>query len=330
MADIRKLAELIEHYTGTDGLHSTAIPRLILYRSSELEPPMHAVYEPALCVVAQGRKQSIAGEGVYEYDAEKYLVVSVGVPAVGQILEASADKPFLCMALSLDPASIGALMLESEIGRAGQEQPGPALAVSSLDHELLDACLRLMRLLGTPRDIPVLAPLAEREILYRLLRGDQTTRMSQIACAASRLQDVNRAIGWIKRNFRATFSVDALASEARMSASALHQYFKTVTGTSPLQFQKHLRLLEARRLMLSTAADAAVAAHNVGYESPSQFSREYRRLFGEPPIRDIAKLRAQWGNEIPDFGDAFAEQSTATPEAAPARARPLSPAVAGS
>lgn len=315
MADVRELAQLIEQYARTDGVHSTVIPRLILYRASQKEEPMHAVYEPAVCIVAQGRKQSIAGEGVYIYDAEKYLVVSVGVPAVGRILEASRDKPFLCLALSLDPAAIAALMLESDLERAGREQPGPALAVSTLEPGLLDACVRLMRLLGSPRDIPVLAPLAEREILYRLLRGDQTTRMSQIACAENRLQDVNRAIGWIKRNFRVAFRVERLASEARMSASALHQYFKVVTGTSPLQFQKHIRLLEARRLMLSQAVDAAVAAHEVGYESPSQFSREYRRLFGAPPSRDIAQLRAQWGTEFPDFGQVFAERSAAATEA---------------
>ena len=312
MADVRELAQLIEQYAGTDGIHTTAIPRLILYRASQLEEPMHAVYEPAVCIVAQGRKQSIAGEGVYIYDAEKYFVVSVGIPAVGRVLEASPAKPFLCLALSLDPAAIGALMLESDMDRAGREQPQSALAVSAMEPELLDACVRLLRLLGTPRDIPILAPLAEKEILYRLLRGDQTARMGQIACAESRLHDVNRAISWIKRNFRAAFSVETLASEARMSPSALHQYFKTVTGTSPLQFQKHIRLLEARRLMLSQAVDAAVAAHTVGYESPSQFSREYRRLFGAPPVRDIAQLRAKWGNEFPDFGQVFAEQSTAT------------------
>ena len=312
MADVRELAQLIEQYAGTDGIHATAIPRLILYRASQVEEPMHAIYEPAVCVVAQGRKQAIAGEGVYVYDAEKYLVVSVGVPAVGRILEASPEKPFLCLALGLEPAAIAALMLESDMQRAAREQPGSALAVSTVEAELLDACVRLLRLLGSPRDIPILAPLAEREILYRLLRGGQTTRLSQIACAESRLQDVNRAINWIKRNFRAAFSVDALASEARMSPSALHQYFKTVTGTSPLQFQKHIRLLEARRLMRSHAVDAAVAAHAVGYESPSQFSREYRRLFGAPPIRDIAQLRAQWGNEFPDFGQIFTEQSIAT------------------
>ena len=312
MADVRELAQLIEQHAGTDGIHTTAIPRLILYRASQVEEPMHAVYEPAICVVAQGRKQAIAGEGVYVYDAEKYLVVSVGVPAVGRILEASRDKPFLCLALGLDPAVIAALMLESDMERAGREQPGSALSVSTLDSKLLDACVRLVGLLGSPRDISVLAPLAEREILYRLLRGDQRARMSQIACGESRLQDVNRAISWIKRNFRAAFSVKSLASEARMSPSALHQYFKTVTGTSPLQFQKHIRLLEARRLMLSQAVDAAVAAHAVGYESPSQFSREYRRLFGAPPVRDIAQLKAQWGNAFPDFSQVFTEQSSAT------------------
>ena len=312
MSGIRELAQLIEQYAGTDGIHATPIPRLIRYRASRLEEPMHAVYEPAVCVVAQGRKQAIAGDGVHVYDAEKYLVVSLAVPGVGRILEASPEKPFLCLVLGLDPAAIAALMLESDMERAGREQPGSALAVSTMEPELLDACVRLIRLLASPHDIPVLAPLAEREILYRLLRGDQTARMRQIAFAESRLQDVNRAISWIKRNFRAAFSVDALASEARMSPSALHQYFKTVTGTSPLQFQKHIRLLEARRLMLSQAVDAAVAAHAVGYESPSQFSREYRRLFGSPPARDIAQLRAQWGDAFPDFSQAFTERSSAT------------------
>jgi AraC-like DNA-binding protein len=311
MADVRELAQLIEQYARTDGVHTTAIPRLILYRASRLDEPMHAIYEPAVCIVAQGRKQSIAGEDVYIYDTEKYLVVSVGVPAVGMILEASRDKPFLCMALSLDPGAIGALMLESDVERAGREQPGSALSVSALEPGMLDASIRLLRLLGSPHDIPVLAPLAEKEILYRLLRGDQATRISQIACAKNRLQDVTRAISWIKRNFREAFSVDALAAEARMSASALHQYFKTVTGTSPLQFQKHVRLLEARRLMFSEALDAAAAAHAVGYESPSQFSREYRRLFGAPPVRDIAQLRSQWGSAVPDFSQVFAEQPTA-------------------
>jgi AraC-like DNA-binding protein len=225
--------------------------------------------------------------------------VSVDVPITSQILDARPDRPYLCLRLDLDPAAIAALMLESDMERAEREVPGPAVAISTLGPELLDAAIRLLRLLDTPRDIPVLAPLAEREILYRLLRGDQAARMSQIACAASKLQQVNRAIGWIKRNFREPFSVDVLAAEACMSSSALHQHFRTVTGMSPLQYQKQLRLQEARRLMLCQAVDAAVAGHRVGYESPSQFNREYRRLFGAPPVRDIERLRAGLGATIP-------------------------------
>jgi transcriptional regulator GlxA family with amidase domain len=207
-------------------------------------------------------------------------------------------SPFLCLRLDLDRAAIGALMLETDIERASRDQPGPALSVSTMSDDLLDAAVRLVRLLGSPRDAPILAPLAEREILYRLLRSDQTSRMSQIAFAESKLQQVNRAIGWIKRNFREPFSVETLADEARMSASALHQHFKTVTGMSPLQYQKNFRLQEARRMMLTQAADAAMAGHAVGYESPSQFSREYRRLFGAPPLRDIERLRASVGDMV--------------------------------
>jgi AraC-like DNA-binding protein len=242
--------------------------------------------------VAQGRKQVIAGKGVHIYDVENYLIVSVDVPVISQVLEASADKPFLALLLRIDPTVVRELVLESDVEGAGREDPEPALAVSAVEPALLDACVRLLRLLDSPRDIPVLAPLAEREILYRLLRGEQTSRISQLAYAESRLRDINRAIGWIRRTFREALSVETLASQARMSPSALHHHFKAVTGMSPLQYQKHLRLREARRLMLSEAVDAAMAGHSVGYESPSQFSREYRRLFGAPPARDIANLRA--------------------------------------
>jgi AraC-like DNA-binding protein len=292
LTDVRELADLIEQYADNDGRNATAIPRLFLYRASHPAEPLHAVYEPAVCVVAQGRKQAMLGESVYVYDPARYLIVSVDIPIVAEILEASREKPFLGLRLDLDPATIGALMLESDTERAGREQPVPALAVSAVSDQLLDATIRLVRLLGSPRDIPVLAPLAEREILYRLLRGDQASRMSQIAFAESKLQQVNRAIGWIKRNFREPFSIDAVAAEARMSSSALHHHFKAVTAMSPLQYQKQLRLQEARRLILTRSIDAASAGHVVGYESPSQFSREYRRLFGAPPVRDIERLRA--------------------------------------
>jgi AraC-like DNA-binding protein len=295
MGKIAELSDLIERYSEDDGAHATAIPRLFLHRASSPSLPLHTVYEPAVCFMAQGSKQAMAGDRLFTYREGDYLVVSVDVPIVSQIIEATPQRPFLCLRLDLDPAVIGALMLESDVERAGREPPGSSLAVSAMNDDLLDAAIRLLRLLGSPRDIPILAPLAEREILYRLLRGEQTSRMSQIAFAESKLQQVNRAIGWIKRNFRVPLRVETVASEARMSASALHQHFKTVTGMSPLQFQKQLRLQEARRLMLSEAADAAMAGHAVGYESPSQFSREYRRLFGAPPVHDIERLRESAG-----------------------------------
>jgi AraC-like DNA-binding protein len=291
LAATRELARLIEQFAGEDGVLATAIPRLFLIRSSRPTDEIHAVHEPAVCLVAQGRKQVMVGQSLYVYDPAKYLVVSVDVPLVGQILEASADAPYLCLRLDLDPAAIGALMLEAKV-TADSEQPGPALSLSSVTFELLDSAIRLVRLLAVPRDIPILAPLAEREILYRLLSGDQTSKLRQIAFAESKLQQVNRAIGWIKRNFREPFSIDALASEARMSPSTLHEHFKAVTSMSPLQYQKQLRLQEARRLILSQSIDAAMAGHSVGYESPSQFSREYKRTFGAPPARDVARLRA--------------------------------------
>lgn len=290
--EIQKLAGLIAQHTKSDGVHATSIPRLFLIRSSHPTDPIHAVHEPAVCFVAQGRKQVMAGPSVYDYDSAKYLVVSVDVPIIGQIVEASADAPYLCLRLDLDPASIGALMLETKLSLSQDEQPASALSLSDMTPQLLDAVLRLLLLLGAPKDIPILAPLAEREILYRLLFGDQTGKVRQIAMAEGKLQQVNRAISWIKSNFRQSFGIEALAAEARMSPSTFYEHFKTVTSMSPLQYQKQLRLQEARRLILSQSLDAATAGFRVGYESPSQFNREYKRTFGAPPARDIAKLRA--------------------------------------
>ncbi|MBP2231762.1 AraC-like DNA-binding protein [Azospirillum agricola] len=253
---------------------------------------------------ATGRKQVMLGERVLFYDAAEYLVVSVDLPVVGQVVEASPERPYLCLRLDLDPAMLGALMMEAGLdGRDGGGLPAgdreaeapPGLSLSPVTPELLDAAARLLRLLDAPRDAPVLAPLAEREILYRLLTGAQAAKLRQIAVADSRLQQVNRAIAWIKRNYAAPFSIDAVTAEARMSRSALHQHFKAVTAMSPLQYQKQLRLQEARRQILGRTADAATAGFNVGYDSPSQFSREYRRLFGEPPMRDAARLHAAPG-----------------------------------
>lgn len=287
-----ELAGLIDKYSGSDGIHATSIPRLSLIRSSQPTEPLHAVHAPAICIIAQGQKLVMLADIAFNYDPASYLVVSVDVPISGQVTMASAAKPYLCMMLAFDPAILGALVLDAGVTRAASDSPGPSLMLSSVTSELLDAAIRLVRLLETPRDIPVLAPLAEREILYRLLQGEQAARLQQIAIADSRLQQVNRAIAWIKTNFDKPFSVEQIAAEARMSASSLHEHFKAVTAMSPLQYQKQLRLQEARRLMFAQTLDAASASHRVGYESPSQFSREYARLFGAPPVRDIERLRS--------------------------------------
>lgn len=292
MQQVEELAELISRLCASDGIHQTAIPRLLLIRSGQPTQPLHALHEPALCIVVQGRKQVMLGDRLYNYDRSKYLVVSVDLPVIGQVVEATDEEPYLCLRLDLDPVMLGAVMLEAGLADADAGGAGPGLTLSPVAPELLDAALRLVRLLETPRDIAILAPLAEREILYRLMTGEQAARLRQIATGESRLQQVNRAIGWIKRNYDKAFSVETLAQEARMSPSALHQHFKAVTAMSPLQYQKQLRLQEARRLILGAALDAASAGFRVGYESPSQFSREYRRLFGAPPLRDAARLRS--------------------------------------
>ena len=285
-----ELAGLIDRYAKTDGLHATAVPRLFVIRSSRPTEPLHGVYEPAVCIIAQGRKRAILGDAVYVYDQDKYLVISADVPVIGQVVEASEEEPYLCVRLDLDIAALGALLLDAQPGAEGVDS-APALGLGTITPGLTDATIRLLRLLETPNDIPVLAPLCEREILFRLLQGDQAPKLREIALGDSRLRQVHRAIDFIKCHYRESFRIDDLADVARMSASALHSHFKSVTAMSPLQYQKQMRLQEARRLMFQGLCDAATASHRVGYTSPSQFSREYRRLFGLPPQRDIARLR---------------------------------------
>ena len=289
-----ELARLIDRHIKADGIHASAIPRLMLIRASQPSEPIPTVYEPSVCLVAQGRKQVMLSGEVYLYDPEQYLVVTVDLPVVGQVVEASPEKPYLCVCLNLEPGQLSALMMEvgqNALRNPQAERLGLGLSISPMEPALLEAMVRLLRLLETPRDIPILAPLIEREILYRLLSGAYSERLRQIALADSRMVSVNRAITWIKQNYAEPFRIETIAREARLSPSALHHSFKSVTAMSPLQYQKQLRLQEARRLMLAQAMDAATASHHVGYESPSQFSREYSRLFGAPPSRDIARLK---------------------------------------
>lgn len=286
------LAGHMARHIGRDGVRATAIPRVFLIRSDRPTEPLHALHAPALCLVAQGRKRVMLGRDVFHYGSESYLTVSVDLPVIGQVTEASPEKPYLCLRLDLEPAMLGTLLGEAGLDERREGDGGRGLAVDRCTPDLVDAAARLVRLLDTPREAAVLAPLAERELLCRLLLSGQADRMRRIAFADGGLRRVARAIEWIKRTYREPFSVAAVAAAAGMSPSSLHQRFKAVTALTPLQYQKRLRLQEARRLILTGAADAAGAGHGVGYDSPSQFSRDYRKLFGAPPMRDAAKLRS--------------------------------------
>lgn len=286
-----ELAALISQNISEDGTQATAISQLFLLRAAKPTAPLHVLHQPALCIVAQGRKQVILADELYFYGPEHCLVVSVDLPLVGQVIEATPEMPYLCMRLDLDPGQLSALIMEAHLGVSAKSESGPGLSVSAVGPELLDAAIRLLKLLATPKDIAILSPLIIREILYRLLMTEQSARLRQIAVADSHLQSINKAINWLKSNYAEPFHIEKIAREASMSASSLHHHFKSITAMSPLQYQKQLRLQEARRLMLGQAMDAATASFHVGYESPSQFSREYSRVFGAPPSRDIARLK---------------------------------------
>ncbi len=293
-ADLRQaeLIDLVARFAPGDGLHDTAIAPLQLIRASAPAQSLPAVYEPGLCVVVQGRKQALLAGEVFRYDPLHYLVISVTLPVVGQILEATPEKPYLCARLNIDPREIGALMLDAGVRESQGNGIERGLHLSPVSPPLLDAMLRMLRLLHTPQDVPVLAPLAVREIYYRVLTGSLGPRLRELAAADSHSQRIARAIDVLKRRYAEPVRIEELAETVHMSPSSLHHHFKVVTAMSPLQFQKQLRLHQARRLMMAEGIEAASAAHRVGYESPSQFSREYRRLFGAPPRAEIAQMRS--------------------------------------
>lgn len=282
---IARLAEINELYT-------TAVPGLSLFRRDEpTEPITGMMYEPSICLVAQGAKRVLLGDDTFVYDAHHYLITSVHLPTVVQITEASPDKPYLGLKLKLDLREISQLMVDSNLPQPRAQLSNRGMATGEMTLPLLTAFQRLIDLLAEQQDIPILAPVIQREIIYRLLVGDQGERLRHIASAGSQSHHIARSIDWLKANFAQPLSIDDLAAQARMSSSTFHHHFRSMTASSPLQFQKQLRLQEARRLMLSERMDAANAAFQVGYESPSQFNREYNRQFGAPPIRDITKLR---------------------------------------
>ncbi|USI74699.1 AraC family transcriptional regulator [Sphingomonas morindae] len=289
MDRIAELAAIIDRHVSGTGICTTVMPHVSLIRADQPSTPTPAVYEASLCLIAQGSKQVSIGEQHLVYDAAHYLLVSVDLPLVGLVTEASPDKPYLCCKIDLDSKMLADLMA-TEGGPIARTEL-PVLGVYPSDPDLLDAACRLVRLLDRPETIGALAPLIEREILYRLMTGPHGPMLRHVATAGSHLNQISRAIAAIRRRFDAPIRITEIAADAGMSPSSLHAHFKAVTRMTPLEYQKQLRLQEARRLMLVQGATAGAAGFAVGYESPSQFSREYRRLFGASPRQDIERLQ---------------------------------------
>ena len=273
----------------------TSIDGLLLSTVDTVEPD-HSLTEPLLVVMVQGGKRLLLGDQVFEYGPGQCLVVTTDLPVTGHFLRASRRAPALAMGLTLRPTAVAALLMREPTPRWSRTAADPtALATGDAGPELLDAAARLLRLLDSPTDAAVLAPLVEQEILWRLLTGPYGAVVRQIGLADSSLSHVDRAIRWIRDNYAEPVRIADLARLAGMSPSAFHRHFRAVTAMSPMQFQKRIRLQEARALLVANAGDVAGVGHLVGYESPTQFSREYRRLFGAPPGQDAASLRARTG-----------------------------------
>lgn len=285
-----ELAERIARHVAEDRSVEAA-PGLFLYRFSSPTGPRYGVTEPSFCVIAQGSKEVLLGKERYRYDASHYLLVSAELPVAGHIVDASKEQPYLAVRLVLDPAVVTEVLIEAGLHTSGMDDALKVMAVSRLDASLLDAVVRVVRLLDSPGDYGVLAPLVAREIIYRLCLGEQGGRLRQIAVSGGRAHRIAKAIELLRTNHNKPLRLAGLARQLGMSVSGLHHHFKAATGMSPLQFQKQFRLQEARRLLLAGDVDAATAGYRVGYDDASHFSREYRRLFGEPPLRDAERLR---------------------------------------
>ena len=260
-------------------------------RSSSASECIHSLSVPAFCVIAQGSKEVLLSSDRYQYDPMHYLLATVELPIVSQILEASQTQPYLGLRLDLDPTLVGSVMVEAGHPSSRSRAEVKAIDVSPLDATLLDAAVRLVRLLDSPAEAHVLAPLIKREIIYRLLMGAQGARLRQIAVLGGYTHHIARAVDRLRKDFDQPLRIESIAQELGMSVSGFHHHFKSVTAMSPLQFQKQLRLQEARRLMLGQNLDATSAAYRVGYDDASHFNREYKRLFGAPPMRDVERLR---------------------------------------
>jgi AraC-like DNA-binding protein len=289
-ANLAELIERIARAVPKDG-GAEPLKGLHLHRESSTQELVHSVSVPAFCVIAQGSKQVSVGDDSYQYDPMHYLLVTAELPIATYVLQASQEQPYLGLVLRLDPTLVGSVMVEAGHVSPHSQADVRAMNVSLLDAGLLDAVVRLVRLLDTPAQAPFLAPLITREIVYRLLIGEQGKRLRHIALQDGHTHRIARAIERLRNEFDQQLRIEDIAQELGMSVSSFHHHFKAVTAMSPLQFQKQIRLQEARRLMLGEGLDAASAGYQVGYNDASHFNREYKRLFGLPPLRDVERLR---------------------------------------
>ena len=291
--DLRaELARKIALFIGSAENRKTEIPGLTIYRRIAPTARCSTTYEPSVTVIAQGQKRVDLGRTTFIYGPSRYLLTSVALPIVSQIVEASEEVPCLAMSLKLEMPVVRELLSREEIHVAEEPSDSPAMATGETTAEFLSACCRLMDLLDSPKDIPFLSGLIQREIIYRILQGTEGTRLRAIATIGDQSHRTAKAIAWIKVNYAKPLRVEDLAQMAGMGVSTLHHHFRVLTAMSPLQYQKQLRLQAARGRMLMDGLDAASAAFEVGYESPSQFNREYSRFFGQPPMRNIRTLRS--------------------------------------
>lgn len=271
-------------------------PGFRLSRSAKPFEGIHSVYKPCFCFVIQGRKKALLGDEVFQYDPGKYLIFTVDLPVIFQVEEASEENPYLGFVIYLDPSLVASVMMELGTEAKKKDSGTKAIDVGAVDLNLLDAALRLVRLLENPNDTKILTPLIFKEIIYRLLTGGQGARLTHLLVSSGENRRIAKAVGHLRDNFDQPVNIEDIAHDLGMSLSGFHAHFKSVTAMSPLQFQKQIRLQEARRLMLGEDLDAASAGFRVGYEDPAYFSREYKKLFGDPPQRDISKLRSNLNN----------------------------------